>query len=283
MTLPPSLNGFYASPIAVNTEKKWVVATVSGNILLADNSGIAHNPVIDSDTASSLSLFCQRKLTLGQWHERDCEVWDLTPEVASVEGFSPIGLRELLALVGEEVFSLVCRAVQLLDWQDTHHFCGTCGAENQVTGKEHAMTCHSCKVNNYPRISPCVIVLVTHQDHCLLARNAGWAAHRFSALAGYLEAGENAEQALHREVFEEVGLEINNIRYVGSQSWPYPGQLMLGFIADAVTEKIKVDGIEIVEAKWFRYDQLPKDMAPPGIMAGRLIAQYVQQATKAYG
>jgi NAD+ diphosphatase len=88
---------------------------------------------------------------------------------------------------------------------------------------------------------------------------------------------------LHREVFEEVGVEIDNIRYIGSQSWPFPGQLMLGFIAEAVSDEIKVDGIEIAEAKWFRYDQLPGTIAPPGIMSGRLIQTYVEQASLDYG
>jgi len=283
VTIPTSLNGFYASPVAVNTDKKWIIAVIGRDILLADGSSMANNPFIDSDTTGSLGLFCQRKITLGQWHTRDCEVWDLTPKATATEGFNLVTLRDLLMVAGEEVFSLACRAVQLLDWQNTHRFCGSCGEPNQATDKEHAMSCHACNINNYPRISPCVIVLVTRGDQCLLARNINWPANKFSALAGFLEAGESAEQALHREVFEEVGVEINNIRYVGSQSWPFPGQLMLGFIAEAVTEDITVDGIEIVEAHWFRYDQLPGTIAPPGIMAGRLVQQYVEQATLTYG
>lgn len=283
MTIPTSLNGFYASPVAVNTDKKWIIAVIGRDILLAGGTSMANNPFIDSDTTGSLGLFCQRKITLGQWHTRDCEVWDLTPKATATEGFNLVTLRDLLMVAGEEVFSLACRAVQLLDWQNTHRFCGSCGEPNQATDKEHAMSCHACNINNYPRISPCVIVLVTRGDQCLLARNINWPANKFSALAGFLEAGESAEQALHREVFEEVGVEINNIRYVGSQSWPFPGQLMLGFIAEAVTEDITVDGIEIVEAHWFRYDQLPGTIAPPGIMAGRLVQQYVEQATLTYG
>jgi NAD+ diphosphatase len=283
VTTPASLNGFYASPVAINTDKKWIIAVVGRDILLAGDLGEANNPLIDSDATNSLSFFCQRKITLGQWHSRDCEVWDLIPEATAKEGFSLIGLRDLLTIAGEEVFSLACRAVQLLDWQDTHRFCGSCGKPNQTTDKEHSITCHDCNINYYPRISPCVIVLVTRGDHCLLARNVNWPASRVSALAGFLEAGESAEQALHREVFEEVGVEIDNIRYVGSQSWPFPGQLMLGFIAEAVSDEIKVDGIEIAEAKWFRYDQLPGTIAPPGIMSGRLIQTYVEQASLDYG
>ena len=283
MTIPASLNGFYASPASLNTEKKWIVAVVGRDILLADGAGIAKDPIIDSDATDTLRFFCQRKIGLGQWLTRDCEVWELMPEIAATEGFTVIGLRDVLMVAGEEIFALVCRAVQLLDWQNAHRFCGSCGEPNKVSDKEHALTCHVCNIHNYPRISPCVIVLVTRGDHCLLARNPSWPPNRFSAVAGYLEAGESAEQALHREVFEEVGVEIDNIRYVGSQSWPYPGQLMLGFIADAVTDEITVDGIEITEANWFRYDQLPGPPAPKGIIAGRLVQQYVAEATLAFG
>lgn len=283
MTIPASLKGFYASPVALNTEKKWIVAVVGRDVLLADDAGVAKDPIIDSDATDTLRFFCQRKISLGQWLARDCEVWELMPEVAATEGFTVISLRDVLMVAGEEIFALVCRAVQLLDWQDTHRFCGRCGEPNKASDKEHALTCDGCNVNNYPRISPCVIVLVTRGDHCLLARNHSWPVNRFSAVAGYLEAGESAEQALHREVFEEVGVEIDNIRYIGSQSWPYPGQLMLGFIADAVTDEITVDGIEIAEAGWFRYDQLPGPTAPIGIIAGRLVQQYVAEATLAFG
>tara|TARA_B110001452_G_scaffold109424_1_gene90797 strand:+ start:7736 stop:8587 length:852 start_codon:yes stop_codon:yes gene_type:complete len=283
VTIPASLNGFYASPVALNTEKKWIIAVVGRDILLADDAGIAKDPIIDSDATDTLRFFCQRKISIGQWLARDCEVWELMPDIAATEGFTVISLRDVLMVAGEEIFALACRAVQLLDWQDTHRFCGRCGEPNKASDKEHALACDGCNINNYPRISPCVIVLVTRGDHCLLARNHSWPVNRFSAVAGYLEAGESAEQALHREVFEEVGVEIDNIRYIGSQSWPYPGQLMLGFIANAVTDEITVDGIEIAEARWFRYDQLPGPTAPIGIIAGRLVQQYVAEATLAFG
>ena len=283
MTIPARLKGFYASPVALNTEKKWIVAVVGRDILLADDTGIVKDPIIDSDATDTLRFFCQRKISLGQWLARDCEVWELMPEVTATEGFTVISLHDVLMVAGEEIFALACRAVQLLDWQDTHRFCGRCGELNNASDKEHALSCDGCNINNYPRISPCVIVLVTRADHCLLARNHSWPVNRFSAVAGYLEAGESAEQALHREVFEEVGIEIDNIRYIGSQSWPYPGQLMLGFIANAVTDEITVDGIEIAEAGWFRYDQLPGPTAPNGIIAGRLLQQYVTEATLAFG
>jgi len=124
-----------------------------------------------------------------------------------------------------------------------------------------------------------VIVVVTRGDHCLLARQPSWPEGMFSTLAGFVEAGESCEQSLHRGVFEEVGVKIANIRYVGSKSWPFPGQLMLGYIAEAVTDDIRVDGVEISEAGWFPYDQLPFKIPPSTIMSGQLIQQFVDEAS----
>ena len=135
-------------------------------------------------------------------------------------------------------------------------------------------------------IGTLLLVLRVHQGRgqvLLIHKKTGHGQGRVNGPGGKLDAGESLTACARREVFEEVGLVIHNIQYVGSQSWPYPGQLMLGFIADATSKEIKIDGIEIAEANWFRYDQLPETIAPPGIMAGRLIQQYVQQAALTYG
>ena len=207
----------------------------------------------------------------------------MIPEAAAIDGFSRVELRSVLAKSTDAEFSLICRALQLLDWEVKHKYCGSCGEPNRASETEHALQCHSCDIQQYPRISPCVIVAVIKDDKCLFARHPNWPGNRFSTLAGFIEAGESAEQALHREVYEEVGIEIENIRYVGSQAWPYPGQLMLGYIADAKTDIIKIDGVEIAEANWHRYDQLPDVIAPPTIMAGRLIEQFVMESKAKYG
>lgn len=279
MSSPQFPNGFHANPKALNTDKKWVLAVVGGDILVPVSAGDGHSLLIDHDMADQLKFFCERRLLLGQWQGKDCQVWELSPEAKAATDFKLVELRSLLASSGDEEFTMACRAVQLLDWQHRHQFCGTCGSAMESASSEHSMRCDPCNVSNYPRISPCVIVVVTRGDHCLLARQPNWPEGRFSTLAGFIEAGESAEQALHREVLEEVGVEITNIRYVGSQSWPYPGQLMLGFIADAVTDEIVVDGVEISEANWCRYDDLPFYVPPPSIMSGRLIKQFVDEAT----
>ena len=283
MSVPSGLGGFYAGSTKNNTVKKWVIAVVGSDVLLFSDDGANPRLAISSDEADVLRFFCERRLCLGQWHGGDCEVWDLLPEATACEGFVRSELRSLLAHSNDAEFSLASRATQLLDWQRKHQFCGQCGCPNKISATEHSLICDNCNLNHYPRISPCVIVAVTLGDKCLLARHANWPEGRLSTLAGFIEAGESAEQALHREVFEEVGVEIDNIRYIGSQAWPYPGQLMLGYIAEAKNETINVDGIEIAEADWFRYDNLPSILAPPTIMAGRLIKQFIEEAVELYG
>ena len=127
----------------------------------------------------------------------------------------------------------------------------------------------------YPRLSPCIITLITRGDECLLAWHTRSKEEKYSCLAGFIEIGESPEQTLVREVMEEVGVSVNNIRYVESQPWPFPGQLMLGYFADYTGGDIRLDENEILAAKWFRYDQLPK-VPPVTTISGRLIHAFVQ-------
>jgi len=283
LTARLNLDGLYASSLRVNSKKKLVVALVDGGILLHVSPGKEPQLAVTLEDADILKFFCINRVHIGQWWGNDCQVWDLMPEAASCDGFVRVELRTLLAQSADAEFSLASRATQMIDWHKKHQFCGQCGAPNQASETEHAFACEPCAIRQYPRISPCVIVAVVSGDSCLFARHPNWPENRFSTLAGFIEAGESAEQALHREVFEEVGLEIQNIRYVGSQAWPYPGQLMMGYIADAKTKDIKIDGVEIAEAHWFKYDQLPSVIAPPTIMAGRLIQQFVNESKAVYG
>jgi len=183
----------------------------------------------------------------------------------------------LLISLSDTAFSLVSRAVQLIEWRRTYQFCSRCAVTLSQRIDEHAMHCTDCNIDYYPRISPCIIVIVTHQDKCLLARQAKWPEGRYSAIAGFIEAGESAEQAVYREVYEEVGIEVKNISYFGSQSWPFPGQLMLGFRAEAKSTDITVDGVEISEARWWNYQELPEFVPPPTIMSGRLIRSFFDE------
>jgi NAD+ diphosphatase len=137
------------------------------------------------------------------------------------------------------------------------------------------MRCEPCGTLNYPRIAPCVIVLVTRGEELLLARNVNFPRPMYSTLAGFIEAGESVEETLVREVREEVGVDVCNLRYFQSQSWPFPNQLMLGFFADYAGGEIVCDPTEIADARWFHHRELP--MIPPAAsVSGQLIRHYIQ-------
>jgi NAD+ diphosphatase len=176
-----------------------------------------------------------------------------------------IPARSLFSLVSTEIIYLAGRAIQLLDWQKNHRYCGKCGTHTSVKTGEFAMECSSCELIVYPRISPAVMVLIRRGGNLLLARSHHFKPGVFSALAGFVEAGETLEQCATREVMEEVGIEITNLRYFKSQSWPFPNSLMVAFFADYAGGEINIDPIEIEAADWFSLSALPALPEPVSI------------------
>jgi NAD+ diphosphatase len=195
----------------------------------------------------------------------------------------PVGLRQVGALLGDRDAGLLTHAVALGNWHATHTHCPRCGAlTNLVTGG-HSRICPVDLSEHFPRTDPAMITLVTDaRDRALLARNRAWPERRVSILAGFVEPGESAEQAVEREVAEETGIIVHEIRYLGSQPWPMPASLMLGFWARANgVQPIRVDEEEIVEAHWFSRDELRASMAssqirlpPPVSIAYRIIESW---------
>ena len=179
----------------------------------------------------------------------------------------------------EDDLNLVGRANQLLHWLKSNKHCGYCGAVKNEDKKEGALFCSCNNIMTYPTISPCVLCLIKKDDQILLARNAMFPEGLFSVLAGFIETSETAEQTLEREVEEEVGLKVKNIKYFGSQSWPFPSQLMIGYECEYASGEINVDGIEIVEAKWFGIHNLP-NTPPSSTLSGRLINSYISDRSK---
>lgn len=167
------------------------------------------------------------------------------------------------------------RAVQLVEWGRTHRFCGRCGEPTVMADGERAMRCPACRFSAFPRLSPAMITLVTRGEpgpdqEALLARGVTFRGPMYSCLAGFVEPGESLEGAVIREVREEVGISVRDPTYFGSQPWPFPNSLMVGFRADYAAGEIECDPTEIVDARWFRRDDLPP--IPPGIsIARRLI------------
>jgi NAD+ diphosphatase len=184
-------------------------------------------------------------------------------------------LRSLLFIRSDYDFSIVGKASQILEWYATHRYCGKCGQATQHHDIERAVSCSYCELHFYPRINPCVIVLVIRGNKMLLARSAKFKSEFYSCLAGFIEVGETPEETVSREVMEEVGLEVDNIRYIKSQSWPFPSQLMLGFFADYKAGNITPEPEEIAEADWYSIEQLPTVPSAEISVAGELIEQFV--------
>jgi NAD+ diphosphatase len=214
-------------------------------------------------------------LPVGEWRGLACLAAELD-ELPTQWVNCLVPLRQVFTLMGMDAFMLAGRGVQLLDWQHNHRFCGACATPTERNVGELAMRCPACGLLAYPRLSPAVMVLVTRGDELLLARSPRFPPGVFSALAGFVEPGETLEQCAAREVREEVGLEIANLRYFGSQPWPFPNSLMVAFIADYAGGELKPDGVEIEMAAWFAADELPTLPVPMSI-AHRLIADWVER------
>ena len=195
------------------------------------------------------------------------------------EGHEWKSLRSFLGRWDDAEIALGGRAAQLATFLAQHRFCGRCGAPTVTAEAGRAKACTRCELRVWPRLSPCVMVRIDRDDTILLARNAQFPVPFFSVLAGFVDPGETLEECVAREVREEVGLEVRDVRYFGSQPWPFPHSLMIAFTARYAGGDIVVDGEEIAEAAWYRADALPP-VPPPFSIAGRLIAAFVESQSR---
>lgn len=188
-------------------------------------------------------------------------------------------IRHLFSMLSPYDISVLGRANQLMHWIKSNKHCGYCGSIKTFSESEEALFCKCNNTMIYPTISPCVLALIYKENKILLARNALFPEGLFSALAGFIEVSETAEECVQREVFEEVSLKVKNVKYFGSQSWPFPSQLMLAYICEYESGEINVDGKEIVEADWYDMDNLP-NTPPNSTLSGTLINSYVSDHLK---
>jgi NAD+ diphosphatase len=223
---------------------------------------------------SELGLEPMRRQYLGTFEGRHCFSVELAAEVEAPPGMAFKGLRELYGPLDETLFAVAGRAVQIVDWDRTHQFCGRCGAKTVSLDPERAKKCPQCHLVNYPRLSPSIIVRVRRDNELLLARSPRFTPGMYSVLAGFVEPGETLEQAVEREVLEEVGLAVKNIQYFGSQPWPFPNSLMIGFTAEYAGGEFQLDPTEIEDAGWYTVDHLP-DIPSRISIARRLIDDFV--------
>jgi NAD+ diphosphatase len=190
-----------------------------------------------------------------------------------------VDLRQILGVLDQPSFLTLSRATILKAWSVNNGFCSICGNQNSFNDKEGAFECSCNLAPKYPTLSPCIITLIHDEDKILLGRSKFFPANMYSTLAGFIEAGENAEEALIREVKEEVNVEITNIKYYSSQSWPFPAQLMLGYFCQYEKGEIILNDAELEDARWFNINELPI-IPPDASISGQLIRSYIEDRLK---
>jgi NAD+ diphosphatase len=223
---------------------------------------------------TEMSALAGPQVYLGQLGERPCFAAPLFGDAKLPADCRLLLARQFAPDLDAARASLVGQALALVEWDSLHRYCGSCAVLTELVPGERARRCPRCGTPFYPRISPAVIVLVERNQQILLARNANFPAGRFSLVAGFVEPGESLEQAAVREVREEVGIEISDLQYYGSQPWPFGRSLMIGFYARHAGGDVRVDGVEIAEADWFALDRLP-DLPSPISIARKMIDRFV--------
>ena len=236
--------------------------------LLVDSTGNDLN-TISTSPPEQLGLMPIFSQFLGQYGTTSCFVAEVgeSPAPPSTRQFK--GLRSLFGAVDDDLFTLAGRAMQVLHWHKEHQFCGKCGTRMENRETELAKICPACCFVSFPRLSPAVIMSIIREDHILLARSPRFSPGMYSTLAGFVEPGETLEEAVKREVREEVNIRIGNISYVASQPWPFPHSIMIGFSADYVDGEIEIDDHEIEDAQWYSVRNLP--ILPSKITIARLL------------
>jgi NAD+ diphosphatase len=247
---------------------------VSGRSLLLKEEARAlpELGVLEFDVASAPMHY------LGALDGRPSVVVVLEEGVAPRSGFELLPLRPLHAVIPDHLFQLAGRAVQIAEWHQNHRFCGRCGTPTEDVPGERAKRCLDCGLLAFPRLAPAVIVRVTRGDEILLAHGARFPEPIYSVLAGFVDPGESVEECVAREIREEVGIELEQIRYFGSQPWPFPHSLMLGFTARYAGGEIVIDESEIVDARWFSRGDLPRLLPGPISIARWLIDDWLRSA-----
>jgi NAD+ diphosphatase len=217
-----------------------------------------------------------RKQYIGTLEEHPCFSVEVAHDTDAPHEMAFMDLRSLYGILEEDLFLLAGRAIQIVNWDKNHQFCGKCSAPTKTMDDELAKICTECGFISHTRLSPAVITAIVKDDKILMAKHSYGIKNRYGLIAGFLEAGETLEEGVEREVMEEVGLKVKDIKYFGNQPWPFPNSLMIGFTANYDEGEIEVDGKEIVDAKWFEVDEVPK---PPSRMsiASELIEWYIEK------
>ncbi|MDI9246100.1 NAD(+) diphosphatase [Marinobacter sp. CHS3-4] len=244
-------------------DSDWVLAMADGQVV-RPTDGWLH-------AWSALEPLARRvpgPVYVGEWHQQPVYAVDVSH--ADIGNYETVPLRDALVLMDAAPAELLSTGSQVLHWWHDHQYCGRCGSETDRHPRERARWCDACQTPWYPRLAPCIIVVIRRENRLLLARSSRTKLYFFSLIAGFVEPGESIEAAVAREAKEETGLDVTNIRYQTSQPWPFPHQLMLGFFADYAGGELVLQEDEIAEADWYEPGALPP-VPPLTTISGRLI------------
>lgn len=259
-------------PTAKTEPAWWFIFTAHQLMIVKEDSSVSIPLIVDP---ASLGLLPIRERYLGTLQGHHCYCVEVAENAPIPAKMSLHGLRYLYGRLSDPLFAVAMKAVHLMEWESTARYCGYCGKEMMPAKDMNARQCSACGLVVFPRISPAVIVLVERDGRVLLARGERFTSDFYSVLAGFVEPGETLEETIHREIEEEVGIKVGNVRYFGSQPWPFPDSLMIGFTAEYLSGEIRIDKTEIIEAGWFDPANLP---GIPGkiSIARRLIDWFVE-------
>ncbi|MFC4701417.1 NAD(+) diphosphatase [Glaciecola siphonariae] len=251
------------------SDNRWVVPQ-SANL----GEGLA---AVKDLALDAFAQYRQEAVKIAQYDAQSHVLIDMQRDTIDDDNYRSLSMREALGTLNEHEFSMLAKAWQYALFLRHHKYCGRCGSAMLQVQWEMAMHCHSCQHRVYPRVSPCIIVAVRKGDKILLAQGVRHQSTGFfSTLAGFVESAESLEHAVHREVKEEVGIEIKNLEYFGSQPWPFPHSIMVGYLAEYASGDLVLEEKEILSADWFDVDKLP--LTPPTLsIAGRLIEETVKR------
>lgn len=229
-------------------ESYWLI--FSGDRLLVSND---HKAI-----PANHKLELLRSLYLGTWGNRHIFAGEVQKECQAPRGWSFISFRLLHGAISEELFAIAGKAMQLLHWDRVNQYCGCCGSKTFARENERCLECTSCGHLAYPKLTPAIMALVRREGKILLARGSHFPEKFYSVLAGYVDPGETLEQCVMREVFEEVGINVKNVCYFGSQPWPFSYSLMMGFTCDWESGEIDLNPAELEDAGWFDSSRVPQ-------------------------
>ena len=248
----------------------WLILQNNCLLLTKDHS------IPTADEINSLTNFFLRRYQLNQQNIYCAEI---PIDCALPSTLTAIPLKKSLELVSDKWRHFLMKAHAIINWDKNHQFCGQCGNPTIPRLAIFERVCTPCSLSFFPRISPSIIVRITKGKEILMSRGHHFAKGVYGLIAGFIEPGETIEEAICREVKEEVGIEIKNLRYFGSQPWPFPDSLMIAFTADYASGKLIIDKNELAEAEWYAYNQLPGGPSTSVSIARQLIESFVKECS----